>query len=277
MDLVEKLIWIVCIVSLVCFFGIVSAEAEIPKGDKYETLGIRHDTKPDVCLFEPNPTHVDWDYWKSVEHESWRAILEWQIQMSEFLPEGDWSMFIHPTVPYHEHWNKTPDDYRHCTIFLTYEYTNEDSDSGALGKTAIDFRKSSHKFTYIVVYLYAEERNKIVIDLENTERDENGVIRFNLDLTKKPIPLNSIHNIVLHELGHGLGLGHYISSVNNDRSVMVRSLDPFDEEQLFEIQISDKFMLSKIYGINGYYKPHPHFIYDLCVFTEKGTKSNGCY
>jgi len=58
---------------------------------------------------------------------------------------------------------------------------------------------------------------------------------------------------------------------------MVRSLDPFDEEQLFEIQISDKFMLSKIYGINGYYKPHPHFIYDLCVFTEKGTKSNGCY
>jgi hypothetical protein len=27
-----------------------------------------------------------------------------------------------------EHWNKTPDDYRHCNIFLTYEAFNEDPD-----------------------------------------------------------------------------------------------------------------------------------------------------
>ena len=144
MYLAEKVIIIVAIVSLVCFFGILTAFAQYPDegSDRYEYLGVRHDVRPQVCLFEPNPTHIDWQYWKGVEFESWRAVLDWQLEMQEFLPEGDWSMFIHATVPYHEHWNKTPDDYRHCTIFLTYEAFNEDPESDALGITGIDFSKS---------------------------------------------------------------------------------------------------------------------------------------
>ena len=71
MDTIEKVIWIVAIisiVSLVLVFSILSADAQRPyEGDKYEYLGIRHDVRPQVCLFEPNPTHVDWKYWKDVE------------------------------------------------------------------------------------------------------------------------------------------------------------------------------------------------------------------
>lgn len=294
MDLPEKIIWIVCIVSLVCFFGILlpifgayawavndASEKEWEQaphvGDKYETLGVRFDTRPTVCLFEPNPTHVDWKVWKDAEFESWRAILEWQLQMSEFLPEGDWSMYIGSTVPYTEHWNKTPDDYRHCNIFLTFEPWNTDPDSSALGLTGIDFADSRHKFTYIVVYLYAEQHNKIVIDLDNMERDENGVVNFELNFDKKPLPPNAVYNIVLHELGHGLGLGHYTPSGDHKRSAMVQAFDPFDEEELFEIRLADKFMLGLMYGADGYYKPQPPYLYDHCIFIEKGTKVLGCH
>ena len=39
----------------------INTLAQYPESDKYEYLGIRHDVRPQVCLFEPNPTNVDWD------------------------------------------------------------------------------------------------------------------------------------------------------------------------------------------------------------------------
>ena len=271
---------IVSIVLLVCSLStisLVTAFGQFPvEGDKYENLGIRHDIRPNVCLFEPNPTHVDWEYWKDVELESWKAVLEWQIQMTDFLPDGDWSMNLHSTVPYHEHWNKTPDDYRHCNIFLTYEAFNEDPESKALGITGIDFADSRHKFTYIVVFLHAEERNNIVIDLGSMQENSDGKYEFIFD--KKQLPLNTVYNIVLHELGHGLGLGHYWADQGDDykRSALIPSLTPFDENINFEVTIADKFQLARLYGMDGFQKPQPVWIPDHCVF-EHGLKLVGCY
>ena len=247
--------------------------------DKYEYLGVRHDTNPHVCLFEPNPTHVDWKYWKDVEFESWRAILDWQVEMTEFLPEGDWSMYIHSTVPYHEHWNKTPDEYRHCNIFLTYEAFNEDPDNKALGYTGIDFAKSSHKFTFIVVYLHATNNTALTLNFGDGYKDpETGLTKFEINLDREQLPLQTIYNIVLHELGHGLGLGHYESAypLGYDRSTMTPSLKPFNSNEGFEIKITDKFMLGYLYGTDGYKKPQPIFIDDYCLF-EHGLKVIGCY
>ena len=171
--------------------------AQYPENDKYEYLGIRHDTRPQVCLFEPNPTHVDWNYWKNVEFESWKAVLDWQLEMQTFLPDGDWTMYIHSTVPYIEHWNKTPDDYRHCTIFLTYEAFNEDPDNNALGLTGIDFSKSSHKFTYIVIYLHAVNNTSIVLNFDDAKKDPiTGLTKFEINLERKQLPLQTIYNIV---------------------------------------------------------------------------------
>tara|TARA_B100000029_G_scaffold513965_1_gene615122 strand:+ start:2560 stop:3399 length:840 start_codon:yes stop_codon:yes gene_type:complete len=279
MDKVEKAIWIILISSLLTFFGAISAFGQYPDSDKYEYLGIRHDVRPHVCLFEPNPTHVDWKYWKDVEFESWRAILDWQIEMQEFLPEGDWSMYIHSTVPYHEHWNKTPDDYRHCNIFLTYEAFNEDEErSDALGLTGIDFAKSSHKFTFIVVYLHAVQHTNIVLNLDDASVDpETGLAKFEINLQREELPMQTVYNIVLHELGHGLGLGHYESNAPKGylRSTMTPSLEPFGDD-VFEIKIADKFMLGYLYGTDGYQKPQPPWKDDHCLF-EHGIKVLGCY
>ena len=255
----------------------VQAFGQFPvEGDRYENLGIRHDVRPNICLFEPNPTHVDWTYWKSAEFQSFKAILDWQVAMTEFLPDGDWTMHIHSTVPYHEHWNKTPDDYRHCNIFLTFEAWSEGREDMALGLTGIDFADSRHKFTYIVVFLHAEQRNNIVLDLGNMQENSDG--KYELVFEKKQLPLNTIYNIVLHEVGHGLGLGHYWADQVDDykRSALVPSLTPFDESINFEITIADKFQLARIYGMDGFQKPQPVWIPDHCVF-EHGLKVVGCY
>ena len=281
MDKVEKALWIVLITSLITFFGAITAFGQYPDegSDRYEYLGVRHDVRPQVCLFEPNPTHIDWQYWKDVEFESWKAVLDWQVEMTEFLPEGDWSMHIHSTVPYHEHWNKTPDDYRHCNIFLTYEAFNEDPESKALGITGIDFSKSSHKFTYIVVYLHALSNTNIVLNFEDAKKDpETGLTKFEINLEREQLPLQTVYNIVLHEMGHGLGLGHYESQSPNglDRSTMTPSLKPFNSNEVFEVKLADKFMLGYLYGTDGYQKPQPPWIDDYCLF-EHGLKVQGCY
>jgi len=266
-------------IMLIALGSLQTVFGQLPTVEKYETLGIRHSTTPQVCLFEPNPTHVDWDYWKQAERESLEAILDWQTEMTDFLPEGDWTIDIHATVPYIEHWNKTPDDYRHCTIFLTYKAFNEDPDSKALGLTGIDFSKSSHKFTFIVIYLHAIEHNtNIVLNLENFKSDEDGVHRYEINLERKELPLNQIYNITLHEFGHGLGLGHYekwTPQYGESRSAMYPSLDPFKEDQNFEVQLSDKFMLAQIYGMDGYHKPNPVWLPDHCNFI-KGIKAVEC-
>jgi len=275
-----KILSLVLIVFSVSIVFTVSASAQYPDegSDRYELLGVRHDVRPDVCVFEPNPETVDAEYWKDVEKESWRAVLDWQVAMTEFLPDGDWTMNIHSTVPYEEHWNKTPDEYRHCNIFLTYEAFNEDPDNKALGLTGIDFANSSHKFTFIVVYLHAVKNTSIVLNFDDAEKDpETGLTKFKINLAKEQLPLQTIYNIVLHELGHGLGLGHYESSAPNGhyRSTMTPSLKPFANE-VFEIKISDKFMLGYLYGLDGFQKPQPLWIDDYCLF-DHGIKVLGCY
>ena len=272
------MVFSLCTLSTVSDFG-AYAWAQYPDEDSdvYEYLGIRHDKNPHVCLFEPNPTYIDWDYWLEVEKVSHQAILDWQTEMTEFLPEGDWTLTIHSTVPYVEHWNKIPDDYRHCNIFLTYEAWNDDEDK-ALGYTGIDFSKSSHKFTFIVVFLQAVSNTNIVLNFEDAKKDpESGLAKFEINLERQPLPIQTVYNIVLHELGHGLGLGHYESAYPKglERSTMTPSLKPFADDA-FGIKITDKFMLGYLYGTDGYGKPQPIWIDDYCLF-EHGIKVIGCY
>tara|TARA_R100000808_G_scaffold9592_2_gene26220 strand:+ start:13906 stop:14742 length:837 start_codon:yes stop_codon:yes gene_type:complete len=274
-----KIISISLIITSLLMVTSIQAYGQYPENDRYEYLGIRHDVRPQVCLFEPNPEHIDFKYWKDVEYQSWKAVLDWQLEMQEFLPEGDWSMYIHPTVPYDQHSNKTPDDYRHCNIFLTYEAWNEDKESDALGLTAIDFSKSSHKFAYVITYLHVANNTNIVLNFDDAFKDpETGLTKFEINLERVELPSQTVYNIVLHEFGHALGLGHYESNAPNGflKSTMTPSLKPINSNEVFEIKIADKFMLGYLYGVDGYQKPQPPWIDDYCLF-DHGIKVLGCY
>ena len=86
--------------------------------------------------------------------------------------------------------------------------------------------------------------------------------------TSYPLPPNTIKNIVVHELGHGFGLGHFYSGLDRKegytRSVMVESIDPFDEHQNLSVTYIDLMMLVKIYGEDGWSSPQPVYHIDGC-------------
>jgi hypothetical protein len=57
--------------------------------------------------------------------------------------------------------------------------------SKALGITGIDFSKSSHKFTYIVVYLHAVNNTNIVLNFEDAKKDPiTGLTKFEINLER---------------------------------------------------------------------------------------------
>ena len=128
------------------------------------------------------------------------------------------------------------------------------------------------------MFLQAVSNTNIVLNFEDAKKDpESGLAKFEINLERQPLPIQTVYNIVLHELGHGLGLGHYESAYPKglERSTMTPSLKPFSSDA-FEVKITDKFMLGYLYGTDGYSKPQPIFIDDYCLF-EHGIKVIGCY
>ena len=55
MDVVEKIVWLVLLVSLVCFFSLNNAYGE----DRFEILRFAHPDNPSVCIMEPEPIIQD--------------------------------------------------------------------------------------------------------------------------------------------------------------------------------------------------------------------------
>ena len=117
MDLVEKLVWIVCIVSLVCLLSLSAVYAE----DKFETLKFIHSYNPNICIMEPDPT-IQERFHNEVVKSTIDSVLTWQNEMSAYS-DGDWFMPIY----YHEHethFDKIPEDFPNCNIFIEYRQYN---------------------------------------------------------------------------------------------------------------------------------------------------------
>ena len=104
------------------------------------------------------------------------------------------------------------------------------------------------------MFLQAVNNTALSLNFGDGYKDpESGLTKFEINLERQPLPIQTVYNIVLHELGHGLGLGHYESAYPNglERSTMTPSLKPFADDA-FGIKITDKFMLGYLYGTDGY-------------------------
>ena len=255
-------------------------------GDNYDTLKVRHADVPNFCLFEVDPKLTD--QWSAIKETTISAIKEWETKMNTQFGTNDWDVVIHDSYPFAIHEKQTPEDYLHCSVFITYEDTTDYDPDGdgktALGTTAIDFKQSWHKYFFITVYLNHTANNKIHIDLGEVKPDENGSFTVSIEQVKKMIPMNSIRNILIHEIGHGFGLGHYNITLDGNKhgdisrySAMVPSLDPWDEDHILEEQLADKIMLTKLYGTDGWLGKGTYPIPHVCAF-HSGilTSDRGC-
>ena len=245
--------------------------------DSLETMGggIAHKDNPLVCIMEPH-----WDLHERFYDElliiAYDSVWLWQSNLKSYTG-GNWYMPME-LVPYEKHYDKLVTDFERCNIFIEFSEDNHgqhiDNDQ-ALGYAQVDFSKSSHQWAFIMIYTEALEKGtKIALCIGCDKQQEQEQI----ERTEKMLPLDhdAIKKVLIHELGHGLGLGHYESLAQNGykRSTMTPTLSPFSDE-VFEIRIADKFMLGYLYGTDGYQKPQPHWIDNYCLF-EHGLKVIKC-
>ena len=249
---------VVILILLVLFMN-VPIYAENGEYSKYDSLKLRHVTNPHICLFEVNPELYDW---YKLKYITISAIEEWILKLEYAYPNGSWAVLVE-TIPWEEHENKTAFNYPQCNIMINYE---KSSNSKTLGNTSLNFNTSWHKFMFINIFLESQKNiTKIVLG------DDMSTTTINNMQESYPLPENTIRNIILHEFGHGLGLGHFNlnrSMQGYTQSVMAPTISPFDENQILSVTYLDLVMIGKIYGENGWNKPVPVFHIKGCYISD---------
>jgi len=255
-----SIVSIVLIVSIVCLSYTLLAYA-----DQYKTLGIKHSTNPQICIFEPDSLYTnDVD---GVVQAAHNAINLWKDGLrtlnTEYyshlhtsrdvtpVPKSNWYMPV-VEIPLKYHKYKNASEFPICNILISFEYVNEESRS--LGYTGMDFSNSKHKYAHIVVFLKDIEVIKVFDwDLGNLEQK---LVRTEINIV--PFSLTSIQNTVTHEFGHSLGLGHYLitdAPVSDNpwvtRSVMYYAMNPHSEEIMIPKYVDIK-MLEVLYKEDGF-------------------------
>jgi len=192
----------------------------------------------EVCIMLPSPKII---YYNDYQDSIWYGISVWEEglnEMSEMLHKGDkgysWELKI-LEYDYEEHITKEVSDYIQCNIFIVFEpFAKEREDT--LGITAFDYANSRHKYTVITIFATQPVPAVLFLD-ENPEK-------WDTEVDILPITPNTMRQIIGHEMGHGLGLGHYYSGMNNpSRSIMEFAMSTWSEDNYLPPQYLDYYAL----------------------------------
>ena len=233
--------------------------------------------EPFVCIFEPHPEYTDDQ--ASVIQAAENAVQLWEDALYTHSPDGNWNL---NTVIIPIEWHHTADAYSFpmCDILIAFEYS---SDNQSLGYTHMNFSKSWHKYSHATIFLN-DFRAMQHYEL-NLDTGEQEHVNTTYKLTE--FSMIAVQNIITHEFGHTLGLGHYQITdypiYADDRpwieaSIMYYALNPevqelavpryVDVKMLEELYYSDGFGGKPVIKLPlaGYYSPGDE---DICTFKCK--------
>ena len=202
----------------------------------FKTMGTMYGVYPTYCIMEPNPeTEPRYQFLTEIAKNT---IDEWNTKLSE-----------------------TTDDYGQCGGFINF--TAKPSQDGVLGSASANLEKG---YYWINVQTQISSQ-KITINIGGDWEDRVETISIEGD-----IPLNDIRNVLLHEIGHSLGVEHYYCESQEEncanKSIMYPTVDIMIGQNKVVKQV-DVDMVVRIYGEDGFLgwsNPVP----ELCLISSSG-------
>ena len=222
--------------------------------DNYEIIGktLTHD--PTICALEPE-TDIP-DAWKKLSKYTRGAIIDWENQLNQFTRSKDvWNLDLQ-LIPLEK---QTEDIKCDITIQFLPKPQNKEDEFKMAGYT---INNDSNDSDVVIFFLNVEVKRVDYTEPSDGHDFYYSVVEWIPSYADYLTPEEPLKMTIKHELGHALGLGHYISydedriqkwhdGVQRPPSIMI----PQEPTKVISADITplDIEKLIQIYGRDGFY------------------------
>ncbi|MGQ0794679.1 MAG: matrixin family metalloprotease [Nitrosopumilaceae archaeon] len=193
----KKKFLIILLIGLVTNVSYASAQT-------YREMDFKLAYDPTICAIEPDDHEIP-DIGKALVDESRYSVLDWQTKLREITHSKDkWTIsFIPVSLDQKKNFN-----YTQCDIEIYFERAPQEESEKfrILGVTSLE--ETTSKPTITIYYLQIDP------NLQYRTIIENNIIYYWYEGEPRylDIPRNDdqLASVIRHEIGHALGLGHYV-------------------------------------------------------------------